>query len=675
MKKKLLLLLALVLVFACAALASCDMVDNVTSKIPFLGGDTTTAPAGDVIFADVAFENVTAKYDGTAKTVAATNLPEGATVLYSIDGAEAVAAVSIVDAGVYTVEAQLTAATGETFKKTATLTIEKIDYVLENPEQYYEAESTIPYDGGYHTPVPSVALPDGLSGIPKGDAISAPGETATYDIEFAFSDPTMARNYNPPAGISGIKLTIAKATIDVSGVVFEDATVPYDGEFHTLAKPANIPAELNARVSGGGSAQGKYTVTLTFSFKKASDANLYELPAPMTAVLTVGAGQITLPNLFGDKTVAYTGENMVSIVPAIDGIASHTIEIKNADDEVVNEAVLPGEYTVSIMFVVADTDKYLPITEPVTYKLVITKAEAFVAKDPEWAPVGGWDVETNNGGYFVKGSDDAVAPGVKVILSEDLQNLGVEVNYLHTLNGVPCETLVLGGLYTTKVTLTLESDLYVLPANYTSFTYTWLYSDKSVNLDDITFADDTVTYDGEAHKLELNYTTTDGEGEEVNVAGIKGATLVVTDANGNVVDLGEGFVNAGVYTFTVTFETDAANGYAPLTVTKTLTIKKAVIDVSEIDIAWDFAGTDGKAYIVYDGSNHEVKLTADAEAALTAAGVKVTYSANKAKAPGEYVAVATLSCDANYELTIGTLSFAWQIANTEDNVWTPDPIQ
>ena len=133
-------------------------------------------------------------------------------------------------------------------------------------------------------------------------------------------------------------------------------------------------------------------------------------------------------------------------------------------------------------------------------------------------------------------------------------------------------------------------------------------------------------------------------------------------------------VNAGVYTFTVTFETDAARGYAPLTLVKTLTIEKALIDLSAIDAAWNFEYTDGKAYIVFDGENHVVTLTDEVVAALADLGVAVSYEGNKAKAPGEYTAIAKLACDANHALSVDAFEFAWQIAVTEDNNWT-DPVQ
>ena len=197
------------------------------------------------------------------------------------------------------------------------MTIAKADYTLENAEQYFAVENVVPYDGGYHTPEPIVDLPAGLSFMSDAAPISNPGESATYNISFAFSDPTLARNYNPPAGISGIKLTIGKAAFDLSAVTFEDATVAYDGGSKKL-EVANLPTSLRvtytykdaagATVKGFPVNRGQYTVTATFAFKSAADAALYELPAPLTATLTIGSISLDL-----DARNAYRGDELVDL--------------------------------------------------------------------------------------------------------------------------------------------------------------------------------------------------------------------------------------------------------------------------------------------------------------------------------------------------------------------------
>ena len=82
--------------------------------------------------------------------------------------AEAVPAVEIVNAGTYTVEAQFTSADGVTGTKTATVTIAKADYVLENPSQYFAAETSVPYEAGYVIKLIYQHILKPLSKAPKG---------------------------------------------------------------------------------------------------------------------------------------------------------------------------------------------------------------------------------------------------------------------------------------------------------------------------------------------------------------------------------------------------------------------------------------------------------------------------------------------------------------------------
>ena len=281
MKKKLLLFLVMVLAVGCVLLTACGDEPQNTTAAP----DTTTAaPASP--FAAVTFDGLTATYDGNAKSVAVANLPEGATVSYSVNGGEAVETVSIVNAGNYTVVATLTK-DGVTEQKTATLVIEKAQWSDWDSSITYFAPSTeIPYDGQYHMPEALVDLPEGLSVSRDGIPVINVGDMAVYTISFLISNPEKAQNYNPPAPITDVTITIVKGTIDMSGFVFEDAEVPYDGNTHKLAyDPTTLPDMLDAYVTGSYRDRGEYTCTVTFSFKNVADAAKYELPAPMTATV------------------------------------------------------------------------------------------------------------------------------------------------------------------------------------------------------------------------------------------------------------------------------------------------------------------------------------------------------------------------------------------------------
>lgn len=81
-----------------------------------------------------------------------------------------------------------------------------------------------------------------------------------------------------------VTASIAKATVDMSGVTFADATVTYDGTEHALEVTGELPEGItgvsyeNNTLTHAGATQA----TATFS----ADAN-HEVPAPMTATLTV----------------------------------------------------------------------------------------------------------------------------------------------------------------------------------------------------------------------------------------------------------------------------------------------------------------------------------------------------------------------------------------------------
>ena len=666
MKKKL-LFLVLVLAVGCTLLIACGGSDPADTTAPATTAPVvTTSPASTL--GAVTFTDATATYDGTAKTIAVAGAPAGATVTYAVNGGAAASAVSVTDAGVYTVVATVTAG-NESVTKTATLTINKAIYTLPAGTVYFPAEMEVAYDGQYHTPEAVVALPDGVTAIAVGTPLLNAGESATYVINFSFSDAAMNKNYQAPNALEGITLTVVKADIDISGIVFDDLTVPYDGKYHTIT-PANVPAMLTCRATmpaGSGINRGEYTVTGNFYFINAADAANYNLPAPITAKLTIGAGAIDMP-VFSNVSLPYSGANRVSSVPAIDGIdATKTVmKITNAAGAEVPEAILPGVYTVELTFTVTDTEKYLPV-DPITYTLTITKATLSDPSASAWAPDAAWDVETATGGYF--NYAEGVQHAVKVNLPIDYISNGVTVSYIHTLRGQDVTDTSAPGLYTTIAVLSIGDDKnYVLPENYNLGSFTWLVADKNADPDAVTYSIEDKVYDGDG--IEFGWSDDD-------VAGILGSSYVLYDEAGNQIAK-EDAKNVGVYTIVITFTTDAVNGYAPLTVEKTIEITPKAIDLSNIVVAWDHPLTEGKPFFYYDGATKTVKLTDATVAALQEIGVTVDgYTGNSKKDTGDYTAVATLSCDSNHAFAEGegTFEFAWGIATPDDDVWSDELVK
>lgn len=660
MKKKLFLLSIVFLFAVCLALSSCNGSGSGSSTTtapavttaPVTTAPVTTAPVTTLPTASYTFADVDTVYDGTAKTIAVTGLPEGSTVLYSVNGGEAVGAVAVTDAGTYTVVANVTLPAGYAplAPLTATLTVAKADYQLPAGVVYFE-NSEIAYNGQWHMPQPANALPEGVSYSAVGAPVMTAGSVGSYTITFGFSDPALAANYNAPAALSGITLTVVKGEIDLSGVSLDDVNIPYDGAYH--AHPGltgDLPSILRVDIFGGGKNKGEYTVTASFSFVDEADAANYNLPADMTATLTIGAGAYDLSGFnFSDRTVAYSGRNQYPDFAMADGLTFTVVVTK--DGEVVSEVKLPGVYDVAVSFEVADENEYLT-PEPVSFRITVEKGTHGALDVPTWQPVGGWDATVGDQSFFyLEGGETGHAVELQVpavLLDTELGTL--VITYTHTLNGEATEDLSAAGLYRTTATLAYTSDYYNLPAGYaTEYTYEWRVADKTVDASGITFEDASATYTGSEIGIEATY-------DSAVYTYITGITYVVD---------GEA-IAVGTYTVTAYVNTDPESGYAPFALTATLTINTAAIDLSGVEFVWNYTDP-----FTMDGNAHTVTLSADTVAALQALGVTIAgYTGNTATAEGEYTAVVNLTCDSNYTLTLTSASCDWAIALSDDDAWS-----
>ncbi len=104
-----------------------------------------------------------------------------------------------------------------------------------------------------------------------------------------------------------LTFTITKATYDMSGVTFEDFSIIYDGEEHSIFIGGALPfEEVTVRYENNGqTAVGEYTVTAIFE----GDAHNYEPIPEKTATLTILKVVHNLSNIiFADVKVKYDGE-------------------------------------------------------------------------------------------------------------------------------------------------------------------------------------------------------------------------------------------------------------------------------------------------------------------------------------------------------------------------------
>ncbi len=643
MKKKLLLFVAVLALVGCCILASCGR-----------GGDQTLT--------GYKFENVNTVYDGTAKTIAVTGLPEGSSVTYSVNGGEATSAVSVTDAGTYTVVAKITPPAGyaAVADVTATLTIAKATYTLPalSGDAAYFENAEVAYDGIYHSPVPSNPLPEGVGYNVVGEPVRDAGSVGTYRVEFLFSDPAMAANYNPPAAIEGITLTVVKADIDMSGITFADGEKSYNGETQRLEIAGELDPRLKVRYTGGGKDQGTYTVNAIFEFKNDADANNYNLPAPMTARLTITKGEYDLSGFnFSDRTYEYSGVDQYPSFTEPAGL-TFTVSVKRGG-VTVTEIILPGTYEVTVSFT-ATSDAFLA-PAPKTYTITVNKASLTGLTAPTWAPESTWDYTVGHLSFFRLDVGE-VGHNVRLVLPAALLDADkgtVDIKYQHTLNGVPVVgTNILNGvgLYETTATIIYTSDHYALPESFeTVYTFSWVVVDKDVNPADITFGAASFEYDGENKTISATHA----------LDYIKEITYYV-NVDGQLVAF-SGAASVGEHTVIAVIEPKAESGYAPFMMEAVLTITPASIDLSGITFTWNYTEP-----FVADGTAHTVALSADTLAALAAKGVTVTYESNTATEKGTYTAKAILSCDSDYVLSKNADECVFVVRLADDDAWSEE---
>ena len=222
----------------------------------------------------VTFEDIETTYDGTEKTIAVSNLPNGASVVYD-------KANTYTNAGEYTVTATISQENHEDLQLTATLTINKATYDMSG---VVFTDKIVTYNSESHS-ITATNLPDGVTAQYTGNNQINAGE---YTVTATFTGDSV--NYELIANKT-VTLTISKATYDMSSVVFADKTVTYNGESHSITA-SNLPDGVTAQYTGNNQINAnEYAITATFS---GDDAN-YEPIANKTATLTINKVSVSKP--------------------------------------------------------------------------------------------------------------------------------------------------------------------------------------------------------------------------------------------------------------------------------------------------------------------------------------------------------------------------------------------
>ena len=251
-------------------------------------------------------------------------------------------------AGTYTVKAAALSADGSYSDTEFPLTIAKATY---DTSGFSFEKDSVTYDGQAHSLAISGTLPDGVTVTYDGNGNTNVG-VYTVIAKFAVSDA----NYNE-IGDKSATLTITKATYDMSGIKFEDDSVPYNGEEQSLAISGTLPTGVTVTYEGNDKiAAGTYTITAKFAV---GNDNYNAIP-DMTATLTIekGVPSYTAPT---ELTVS-VGQNVADITLP-DGW-----EWKDGDVQFGTA----GEHKAIAVYTPADTANY----NPVEVELTVTVSES-----------------------------------------------------------------------------------------------------------------------------------------------------------------------------------------------------------------------------------------------------------------------------------------------------------
>ena len=202
-----------------------------------------------------------------------------------------------------------------------------------------------------------------VAGLPTGAQVSYDKATTyTNAGEYTVKATITLANYNPVELTA--TLTIKKAVYDMSAVVFEDKTVTYDGQAHSI-EATNLPNGVTAQYTGNNQINAdEYEITATFT----GDSQNYELIASKTATLTIEQRELTLA-FSGETTLKYNGSAQKTItVQATNLVGGDSVELTVSYN---GEMIEAGEYIATATLTAHQNYK---LTANNTVKVTITRA-------------------------------------------------------------------------------------------------------------------------------------------------------------------------------------------------------------------------------------------------------------------------------------------------------------
>jgi len=593
--------------------------------------DTVSLVIEKANLSGITFRDSTFTYDGTAKSLAVSGLPAGASVDYAGNGK--------INAGIYTVNATVSRPNYRDSVLTASLIVQKAAAQITAARTQKHI-----YDGTVKNATASLNHTEATLTYSPQQGYTAVG---TYPVIIS---ATETGNYR--AVSDTVSLVIEKANL--SGITFRDSTFTYDGTVKSLAV-SGLPADASVVYAGNGKINaGIYSVNATVSRPNYQDSVL-------TASLIVrkAAAQIT-----ATKIQQYVYDGAVKNVAAS---LNHTETTLTYSPQQGYTAV--GTYPVIIS--AAETTNYLKVAD--TVSLVIEKARlaGITFRDSTYTydgtikslavaglPAGATASYTNNdktnaGTYTVTATvsrtnyrDSVLTATLKInkatavitavktqqyVYDGAVKNVTASLNHTETtLTYSPQQGYTAVGTYPVIISAA-ETGNYLKVADTVSLVI------EKANLSGITFRDSIFTYDGTIKSL--------------TVSGLpSGATASYTNNDKT---------NAGTYTVTATVSRPQ---YLDSTLTAVLKINKAAAVITAVKTQKH----------TYDGTVKNVT------ASVNHTETPISYSPQQGyTAAGTYPVIVSASETANYLAASDTVSLVIEKANLSgitlrDSVFTYD---
>ena len=351
------------------------------------------------------------------------------------------------------------------------------------------------------------------------------GSLAAADFEVSYSNNvnagnsavitfTAAANGNYSGSVS-LNFTIEKATYDMSGISFGNATYTYDGTEKTLVISGTLPGGMTVTYTTNTLTNaGSLEVTASFT----GDTANYNAIADMTATLTINKATYNMSGIsFENATYTYDGNEKTLV---ISGTLPSGVTVTYTTNTLTNA----GSIEVTASFT-GDADNYNAIAD-MTATLTIEKATYDMS-----------GIKFEDVTYTYDGSEKTL------VITGNLPD-GVTVSY--TTN-----TLTNVGSVEVTASFMGDTDNYNAIADMTA---TLTVDKATYDISGVKFEDATYTYDGEDKTLTISGTLPDG------------VTVSYTTNT---------LTNAGSIEVTAAFTGDANNYNTIAPMTATLTIEKA----------------------------------------------------------------------------------------------------